>query len=101
MKLKLNLKINTAQVQINLGLWCNRITRKLGNDIVMRLQGANPVDTGYSRGRWNFIEPSKLFGAGRIVNDAAYIIFLNQGSSKQAAPGWIDACFYEAVRFLR
>lgn len=101
MKLKLELKLNPVQVQSNLGAWCNRITNKIGFDVVMRLQGTNPVDTGFSRGRWVYTGPSVPFGVGKITNDASYILVLNDGRSKQAAPGWIDACFYEAMRFLR
>lgn len=101
MKLKLEFNLNPKQVERNLALWWVRITNKLGFDVVMRLQQTNPVDTGFSRGRWVYTAPTTPFGPGKITNDAAYILVLNDGHSKQAAPGWIDACFYEAVRFLR
>lgn len=101
MKLKIDLKINTAKVNTDLSLWWVRITNKIGFDVVARLQGTNPVDTGFSRGRWLYTAPSTAYGPGKITNDAAYILRLNDGHSKQAAPGWIDACFYEAMRFLR
>lgn len=102
MKLGISLNINIPAAERNLAEWHARIVRKLGNDVVARLQGLNPVDTGYSRGRWAFIPPSVAYGTGRVVNDAPYILRLNDGHSKQQPdPGWIELCFFEAVRLLR
>ncbi len=102
MKLKLDFKLDPKRVERSLSLWWVRITNKLGFDVVMRLQQANPVDTGFSRGRWIYTAPTTPFAPGRVTNDADYILPLNNGHSKQQPnPGWIEACFYEAVRFLR
>ena len=84
-----------------LGAWSMKITNKLGQDIVMYLQASNPVDTGYSRGRWIFIPVTIPFGVGTVTNDAFYILYLNAGTSTQAAAGWIEAGAQAAVRFLR
>lgn len=84
-----------------LGAWSIKITNKLGLDIIRYLQAANPVDTTFSRGRWIYIPVTVPFGTGKVTNDAYYILYLNAGTSKQAAAGWIEAGLQAAVRFLR
>lgn len=53
------------------------------------LREVTPVDTGFARSRWvnrkNIILPG-----GVIENDAPYIVFLNQGSSRQAPAFFIE-----------
>lgn len=101
MKLEFTFAASPAVVEQRLVKWNDRIQRKLGNDVLANLQNANPVDTGYSRGRWTFTPASTAYGPARITNDAKYILVLNAGHSKQAASGWIEAAFQAAVRFLR
>lgn len=101
MKITLKFDFVEAQTWAQLGALSNKITNKLGQDVVRNLQAANPVDTGYSRGRWKYIPPTKPFGVGLVTNDATYILILNDGWSKQAAEGWIEAAFQAAVRFLQ
>jgi len=56
---------------------------------VALLKRITPVKTGYARSRWrshkNYFTPG-----GDIINDAEYIVFLNQGSSKQAPAFFIE-----------
>lgn len=101
MKIAFKFDFDEAATRAKLGELSNKITNKLGNDALKNLQAANPVDTGYSRGRWVYIPPKVPFGVGIITNDATYILILNDGWSKQAAEGWIEAAFQAAVRFLR
>lgn len=86
------------------------ITKQLLKDMV----AATPVDTGYARSRWAYNSndgfgykityspsiikrifssstPYKLFPVEYVLtNDADYIIYLNRGHSKQAAPFFIE-----------
>jgi hypothetical protein len=74
--------------------------QQLFSDLVL----ATPIRTGYARSRWT-LEPSTQytvkydvrykglwFGERKVVlsNDAPYIIYLNQGSSKQAPAYFIE-----------
>lgn len=56
---------------------------------VKLLRHVTPVKTGYARSRWkarkNYFVPG-----GEITNDAEYIVYLNQGSSKQAPAYFIE-----------
>jgi hypothetical protein len=90
----------------------NRFLLKLWNDLV----DSTPVDTGAARSNWTITplrpsafmnardgtqyprpsEPdiaqhSKTWGTWFIVNNSPYITYLNDGSSKQAPAGWINA----------
>ncbi len=100
MKLSITFDYVPATTTQALGNLSNKITNKLGQDMVRNLQSANPVDTGYSRGRWIFVPVTVAFGKGLVTNDAHYILYLNAGTSKQAAEGWIEVCVQAAVRFL-
>jgi hypothetical protein len=76
------------------------------NNLVEDLVAATPVDTGYARSRWNLETLNtpgltynvryspllfNLFGRTYTVsNDADYIVYLNAGHSKQAAPYFIE-----------
>lgn len=60
-------------------------------------QGGTPVDTGNARGRWVVAELGDQID---IINDAPYIMRLNDGWSKQAAAGFIEACIDEAIAEL-
>ena len=55
------------------------------------LARVTPVDTGYARSRWEY-ETITVNGetVGVINNDAPYIQYLNQGSSKQAPAFFIE-----------
>lgn len=57
------------------------------------LRLATPKDTGYAASRWRI---EGLFPRFRVVNDASYIEYLNQGSSKQAPSFFIESI---ALRF--
>lgn len=72
---------------------------ELARRIVAKLQrppeqGGTPVDTGYARSRWVIAELGPNID---IVNDAPYIMRLNDGWSKQAPMGFIERCIDEAL----
>lgn len=56
---------------------------------VRLLRNLTPVDTGYARSRWKSTKYVFRPG-GEITNDADYIVYLNQGSSKQAPAYFIE-----------
>jgi hypothetical protein len=58
-------------------------TNKVKNDLLERLRRATPVDTGHARDSWKMTENG-------IINDAEYISDLNNGSSKQAPPFFVE-----------
>ena len=101
MKTDFSFSVTPQQFATKLVEWNDRIIRKLGNDVVANLQKANPVDTGFSRGRWLFTRAATPYAVARITNDAPYILVLDGGWSAQAPEGWIGASFQAAVRFLR
>ena len=51
------------------------------------LVSATPVDTGKARASWNVKKQGLVFN---VNNDAEYIQYLNQGSSKQAPAYFIE-----------
>jgi len=76
------------------------------NKLVKDLVLATPVDTGYARSRWDLksldspglsynvkYSPLLFNLLGKeytVSNDAEYIVYLNAGHSKQAAPYFIE-----------
>jgi len=55
------------------------------------LARVTPIDTGYARSRWVYdIKEINNEIVGVITNDADYIEYLNQGSSKQAPAFFIE-----------
>jgi hypothetical protein len=76
------------------------------NKLVEELVLATPIDTGYARSRWSLNTLNSpglaynvkyspllfnLFGKKYTVsNDAGYIVYLNAGHSRQAAPYFIE-----------
>lgn len=96
----------------------SRIERRLGLGILRRVVLATPVDTGRARGNWQvdlnripggevvgvdkgggatiasesaIIQTAKPFGTIQIANNVPYIGRLNDGYSKQAPAGFIEA----------
>lgn len=61
-------------------------------------QGGTPVDTGFARSRWVIAE---LGPALDIINDAPYIMRLNDGWSGQAPAGFVERCIDEALAEMR
>jgi hypothetical protein len=57
-------------------------------------EGGTPVDTGYARSRWVIAE---LGGQIDVINDAPYIMRLNDGWSRQAPAGFIERCIDEVI----
>lgn len=55
------------------------------------LRETTPVDTGAARDGWEIVP------GPAVVNDEEHIRFLNQGSSKQAPAGFIEAALPQAV----
>lgn len=53
------------------------------------LREVTPVDTGFARSRWTN-RKNVLLPGGVIENDAPYILFLNQGTSRQAPAFFIE-----------
>ena len=72
----------------------DNMTRTLTVMLAM-LKAATPKDTGFATSRWKI---SGLFPEYRVENDASYIEYLNQGSSKQAPSFFIESI---ALRFGR
>jgi hypothetical protein len=52
------------------------------------LKAATPIDTGYARSRWEVDETEDAF---YVKNDADYIQYLNEGSSKQAPAYFVES----------
>jgi hypothetical protein len=63
------------------------------NTMVEALKLATPVDTGEAREGWRYED-------GKIINDVAHIVELNEGSSKQAPTNFIEMSLlsHEGVR---
>ncbi len=70
------------------------VQRELAHRLVAKLRDATPVDTGNARSRWVVAE---LGGHIDVINDAPYIMRLNDGWSKQAAAGFIERCIDEVI----
>jgi hypothetical protein len=66
--------------------------------LLAKLRAATPVDTGYARSRWVAVE---LGAHIDVLNDAPYIMVLNDGHSKQAAAGFIERCIDETIAEMR
>lgn len=58
-------------------------SEKLKEDLV----AATPVDTGFARSEWKTLNKGNSV---EISNDAPYIKYLNEGSSKQAPANFIE-----------
>lgn len=76
-----------------------QVRRVLGALIVQKLQrppseGGTPVATGAARGAWVVAELGDQID---VLNDKPYIMRLNDGWSKQAQAGFIEACIDEAL----
>ncbi len=58
----------------------------------LELVDETPIDTGLARASWKVIHTSGIFSGTKyhIVNTTEYIKYLNQGSSKQAPPFFIE-----------
>lgn len=61
--------------------------RKIVKNLVNDLKENTPVDTGFARDSWAYTELQKNFN---IENNAKYIQYLNEGSSKQAPAFFIE-----------
>lgn len=70
----------------------NNLTSTVADEMFRKIVARNPVDTGYSRSRWQVetYQNTKGFVRGEITNDAPYIIYLEMGSSDQAPNGFIQ-----------
>lgn len=96
----------------------SKVERRIGLGILRRVVMATPVDTGRARGNWQvdlnnapkgetgaldkrggstaskgsaIIQTAKPFGTIQIANNVPYIGRLNDGYSKQAPAGFIEA----------
>jgi len=69
-----------------------QIRRRLASMLVM-LEASTPVLTGYAQSRWKIDGSYPRF---RVLNDAAYIEYLNRGTSKQAPAFFVESV---ALRF--
>ncbi len=59
------------------------LENKIKKELILALKAATPVNTGKARDGWALIND-------KIVNDVEYISQLNNGSSKQAPPFFIE-----------
>ena len=66
----------------------NKELRKRVTAMVLKLKALTPKDTGFASSRW---EISGQVPRLRVINDASYIEYLNQGSSKQAPSFFIES----------
>jgi len=64
--------------------------RRIVDRMVSHLVIVTPIDTGYARESWRVEETGKKNLPFRVENDAEYIQRLNEGSSKQAPPYFIE-----------
>jgi len=69
-----------------------QMRRSLASMLVM-LEASTPFLTGFARSRWRI---EGIFPRFRVLNDAAYIEYLNRGSSKQAPAFFVESV---ALRF--
>lgn len=81
----------------------DQVRDELANRIIAKLQrppseGGTPIDTGFARSRWVRAELGPHI---HVVNDAAYIMRLNDGWSAQAPAGFIERCIDEALAEMR
>lgn len=75
------------------------VRRGLARRIIAKLQrppaqGGTPVDTGNARSRWVMADLGPQID---IINDAPYIMRLNDGWSKQAPAGFVERAIDEAL----
>ncbi len=71
----------------------------LANETLGILREVTPVDTGAARAGWR-IEPGAA-GAVSVRNDEEHVRYLNEGSSKQAPAGFVEAAVAQAVVNVR
>lgn len=76
----------------------NAVKLEMGHRLVAKLKERTPVDTGYARSRWAIVE---LGPAIDVMNDAPYIMRLNDGWSQQAPAGFIEQCIDEVLAEMR
>jgi hypothetical protein len=86
--------VKAAQVGAALNASVAELKREFGRRLVEKLKAATPVDTGYARSRWVVAELGPQID---VLNDAPYIMRLNDGWSGQAAAGFIERCIDEVV----
>ena len=106
----------------------SKVQRKIALDVLTRVVEGTPVDEGRARGNWQAdinavpvgeidtkdksgeatiakgaakIVGAKFGTAVNIVNNVPYIGRLNDGSSKQAPAGFVEAAIDAAVRFKK
>lgn len=63
------------------------IIQRACEDALEDLRTATPVDTGRAKSSWRLVEASNKF---KIENDVPYMLYLNEGSSKQAPRYFIE-----------
>lgn len=86
--------MKAAEVGKQLAESVRQLKQEFGRRLVEKLRAATPVDTGYARSRWVVAELGDQID---VLNDAPYIMRLNDGWSKQQAAGFIERCIDETI----
>lgn len=85
--MSLTIKVNTASAMREIKLEAKEAAEKdiprRKNQLVEALRNATPIDTGKARAGWQSTSKG-------ITNDVEYIDNLNEGTSKQAPPYFIE-----------
>lgn len=72
-----------------LGAQLDKYPAEVGAVVYEEIRQLTPVDTGYAKSRWRF-QATEVLGAPNVIyNDAPYIIYLENGHSKQAPRGMV------------
>ena len=81
------------RLEDEIGIVARGLTQEEAEDLLDNLKQATPIDKGNARNSWSINSPTETFDKETeitITNSAEYIEQLNQGSSRQAAPRFIE-----------
>lgn len=94
MKFKFDVSDITRNIKVDDVLTKKQVTEltaKTTLDAHRELVLATPVDTGQARQGWEATTPTEEGQVGIVENNVEHIVYLNDGHSKQAPTGFVEA----------
>lgn len=83
-----NIASEFSKVKLELEKRTTNNRRVEAGKLLVELVNKTPIDTGHARASWKVEETSVSIN---LINDAEYIQYLNEGSSKQAPSHFIES----------
>ena len=83
LSIKVNTKAAMREIEIEAEREVEKQVPKRKNELIEALRNATPIDTGEARAGWHQTKKG-------ITNDVEHIDKLNEGTSKQAPPYFIE-----------